>query len=55
MNHTGKTLETVFFTNDEHILEKNFNPVCPPGMLLTIKHTKAPTWITAAIVVRIVD
>ena len=53
--YTGSAFETVLLTIDEHKLEKNFNPVCPPGTLLKTKHIRAITWITAAIVVRIVD
>lgn len=48
-------MDTVRFTRDEQILEKNFSPVCPPGILLTMKHSNAPIWMIAAVVVSIVD
>lgn len=54
-NYTGNALETVVLTNEEHMLEKNFNPVWPPGILLRTKHNRATTWTMAAMDVRIVD
>lgn len=37
------------------MLEKNFRPVCPPGMLLRTKQSRATTCTMAAMEVKMVD
>lgn len=37
------------------MLEKNFRPVCPPGMLLRTKQRRATTCTMAAMEVKMVD
>lgn len=37
------------------MLEKNLSPVCPPGMLLRTKQSRAATWMMAVMEVNMVD
>ncbi|MPC29385.1 hypothetical protein E2C01_022614 [Portunus trituberculatus] len=50
-----RALDTVVFTMEEHMLEKNLSPVCPPGMLLRTKQSSAATWMMAVMEVNMVD